>query len=97
LRFVSPIDWTTIDGLLAAHSLVVISEDGYRDGGVGEAVAARVSVGGYVCAVRSLGVESKYIAHATRAEQLIDQGLTGESIASVVGDFYGETVTGEVG
>ncbi|MDR3279038.1 MAG: 1-deoxy-D-xylulose-5-phosphate synthase [Synergistaceae bacterium] len=97
LRFVSPMDWETIDALLGAHSLVVIAEDGYRDGGAAEAIAARASLEGYSCAVRAMGVEPKYIAHATRAEQLEDQGLTGEGIALAVEDFYGGTLTGEVG
>ncbi|MDR1965652.1 MAG: 1-deoxy-D-xylulose-5-phosphate synthase [Synergistaceae bacterium] len=97
LRFASPIDWETIDGLLSSHSLVVVAEDGYACGGVGEAVAARAATHGYLCEARVLGVEAKYIAHATRAEQLEGQGITARGILSLAEDFYGRAIAGKAG
>jgi 1-deoxy-D-xylulose-5-phosphate synthase len=97
LRFVSPLDWETIDPLLAAHSLMIVAEDGYMSGGVGEAIAARAAWRGASCLVRPLGVEANYIPHATRAEQLEEQGLTPGGIVALIEDFYGGTISGEVG
>jgi 1-deoxy-D-xylulose-5-phosphate synthase len=87
LRFASPLDWETIDHLLANHSLVVVAEDGYVEGGVGQAIAARASVGGFECRVLPLGVQSGYIPHATRSEQLSDQGLTPRGIIRSIEEF----------
>jgi 1-deoxy-D-xylulose-5-phosphate synthase len=89
LRFVSPIDWNTVDTLLSSHSFVAVAEDGYRDGGAGEAIAARAAECGYSCAVRVIGVGAGYIAHASRKEQMEEQGLTARGIVSALEDFYG--------
>jgi 1-deoxy-D-xylulose-5-phosphate synthase len=97
LRFASPIDWEAVDPLLASHSLVVVAEDGYINGGVGEAIASRTALRGYSCAVRIIGVGARYIAHATRGEQLIEQGITSDGIMTAVEDFYGRTFSGEAG
>ena len=97
LRFISPIDWGTIEPLLSGHSLVIVAEDGYRAGGVGEAIAARAMERGYSCAVRIIGVDALYIPHASREEQLDDFGLTATGIFSAIEDFYGATDTRAVG
>jgi 1-deoxy-D-xylulose-5-phosphate synthase len=97
IRFASPIDWETIDGLLFSHSLVVTAEDGYRRGGIGEAVAARAAGRGSSCVVRTVGVDAEYVPHATRNEQLEEHGITGSGIAALIEDFYGVSVTGKTG
>jgi 1-deoxy-D-xylulose-5-phosphate synthase len=97
LRFASPIDWETVDGLLAGHSFVVTVEDGYRSGGVGEAVAARAAGDGSPCVVRAAGVNAGYVPHATRNEQLEEHGITASGIAALIEDFYGVSVTREAG
>jgi 1-deoxy-D-xylulose-5-phosphate synthase len=97
IRFASPIDWDVIDGLLSSHSFVLTAEDGYVLGGVGEAIAARAAGGGFPCVVRTAGVDAAYIAHATRDEQLEEQGLTGPGIAAVLEDFYGVSIAREAG
>lgn len=89
LRFVSPIDWDTVDSLLSGHALVVVAEDGYRNGGVGEAIAARAAECGYSCAVRVVGVKPCYVPHASRGEQLDEHGLTASGILSAMEEFYG--------
>jgi 1-deoxy-D-xylulose-5-phosphate synthase len=97
LRFASPVDWKTVDGLLFNHSFVVTVEDGYRSGGVGESVAARAAEGGSPCAVRAVGVDALYVPHATRNEQLDEQGITASGIAALIEAFYGVPVTRETG
>lgn len=90
LRFVAPMDWDLIDAQLCSHSLVIVAEDGYRCGGVGEAIAARASMLGLACRVVPVGVDSLYIAHATRAEQLEEQGLTAGKVISIIEDLDGK-------
>ncbi|MDR3332004.1 MAG: 1-deoxy-D-xylulose-5-phosphate synthase [Synergistaceae bacterium] len=90
LRFISPLDWRTIDETLSTHSLVIVAEDGYISGGTGEAIAARASMIGANGRVYPLGVEQKFIPHATRAQQLEECGLTPEGVIRVVEEFYGE-------
>ena len=97
LRFVSPIDWATVDSLLSGHSLIVVAEDGYKNGGVGEAIAARAAECGYSCAVRVAGVDAVYVPHASRNEQLDDFGLTSAGIVAEIEAFYGVTVTRAAG
>lgn len=82
LRFASPLDLETIDELLTSHEIVITAEDGYLDGGVGEAVAARACEIGARCRVERIGVGPDYVPHATRQQQLEDYGLTAEAIAS---------------
>ncbi|MDR1482658.1 MAG: 1-deoxy-D-xylulose-5-phosphate synthase [Synergistaceae bacterium] len=89
LRFAAPVDWPAIDGALAKYSLMVVAEDGYVTGGIGESIAARASSSGAGCRVYPIGVASKYIPHATRGEQLEDQGLTAGGIACFVEELYG--------
>ncbi|MDR1886219.1 MAG: 1-deoxy-D-xylulose-5-phosphate synthase [Synergistaceae bacterium] len=89
IRFVAPMDWDAVDSALAGHSLMVVAEDGYAAGGVGEAIAARASASGAPCRVYPVGVGMKYIPHATRAQQLEEQGLTSDRIACFVKELYG--------
>ncbi|MDR3354083.1 MAG: 1-deoxy-D-xylulose-5-phosphate synthase [Synergistaceae bacterium] len=89
LRFAAPMDWPSIDGAMAKYSLMVVAEDGYVTGGIGESIAARASTSGVRCRVYPIGVGPKYITHATRAQQLEDQGLTAGGIACFVEELYG--------
>jgi 1-deoxy-D-xylulose-5-phosphate synthase len=97
LRFASPLDWGTIDPLLSGHSLVIVAEDGYRAGGVGEAIASRAIECGYSCGVRVMGVDALYVPHASRDEQLDDFRLTTSGIFSRIEDFYGVPATRAAG
>jgi 1-deoxy-D-xylulose-5-phosphate synthase len=90
LRFISPMDWDAVDGAISSHSLIVPIEDGYISGGAGEAIAARASISASSCRVCPLGVDMKYVAHSTRAQQMKDFGLTGEGIADAIVEFYGK-------
>ena len=84
LRFVSPLDWELLDSMLASNLVMIVAEDGYRCGGVGEAIAARAASQGYSCRVMYMGVSDEYIAHASRGEQLNEQGLSAAGIISAI-------------
>ena len=92
LRFVSPLDWESIDAEMASHPFVIVAEDGYKIGGIGERIAARASILGLPCRVVPLGVEDRYIPHASRSEQMEEQGLTASWIFGLIGELRGEGV-----
>ncbi len=88
LRFASPLDWEALDALFDTHATMIVAEDGYSAGGVGEAIAARAAEPGCSCNVLRVGVDGRYVAHASRAEQLDDEGLTAAKIAKMIEGLY---------
>ena len=84
LRFVSPLDWELLDSMLASNLAMIVAEDGYASGGVGESIAARASSRGFSCRVIYHGVRGEYIPHATRGEQLEEQGLNVSCITGMI-------------
>jgi 1-deoxy-D-xylulose-5-phosphate synthase len=79
-RWVRPVPVELV-GLAASHRLVVVVEDGIRAGGVGGAVAQRVSDSGVDTPVREVGVEPGWYPHGSRNEILADLRLTAQDIA----------------
>lgn len=78
-RWVLPVSEDLTD-LARGARLVVVVEDGNRQGGVGAAVAARLSPQ----PVLSLGLEPQFLRHAKRPQLLAEQGLTGPGVAESV-------------
>lgn len=85
LRFVKPLDEATVTWLLETHELIVTIEDGFLQGGVGEALAARASSAPHRGKVLSFGVPDRFVPHATVLEQWEACGLTPESL---IGAFH---------
>lgn len=54
----------------ADHNVVVTVEDGIREGGIGESIAGHLSELGARSRVNVLGVPTRFIPHAARAEQI---------------------------
>ena len=80
-RFVKPLDTETILHAVQQSRLVVTVEEGQRMGGFGSAVLeaacdAQISTDG----IRRIGIGDRFIAHATRQEQLSELGLDVEGI-----------------
>jgi 1-deoxy-D-xylulose-5-phosphate synthase len=65
--------------LAAEHRLVVTVEDGGRSGGVGAAVADRLS--GTGIGVHVLALPQRFLEPASRGELLAELGLTGQAVA----------------
>jgi 1-deoxy-D-xylulose-5-phosphate synthase len=80
MRFVKPLDESRISELAARHSLLVTLEDHAVQGGAGSAVAEYLQASGLGGDLLSLGVPDRWIEHASRAEQLVDCGLSAEQI-----------------
>ena len=80
LRFIKPIDYEGLDKLLSSHSRIVTAEENALEGGVGEAIAARIERMGFSAALFSAGVPDRFISHAARDEQWEESGLSAENI-----------------
>jgi 1-deoxy-D-xylulose-5-phosphate synthase len=73
----------------AAHPAVVTIEDGYREGGIGSAIADRLACGehGPKPRLAVLGVPVQYIPHGKPDAILASFGLDGPGVASAVRDL----------
>jgi 1-deoxy-D-xylulose-5-phosphate synthase len=80
MRFVKPLDEARIAQLAADHALLVTLEDHAVQGGAGSAVAEYLQAGGPHRELLCLGVPDRWIEHASRAEQLVDCGLSADQI-----------------
>ncbi|MDP6543569.1 MAG: 1-deoxy-D-xylulose-5-phosphate synthase [Phycisphaerae bacterium] len=84
-RFAKPLDAALIRDLIATGKPVVVCEDHAVIGGFGSAVLEVASHRDLSAEnVRLLGLPDRFIAHASRAEQLTQAGLDAESLASTL-------------
>lgn len=83
LRFIKPIDFDGIDNYLASAKTVIIAEEAYISGGIGEAISAHCDAGGFDCKTICIGVPDRFVSHATRFEQWQECGLTRENILRI--------------
>jgi 1-deoxy-D-xylulose-5-phosphate synthase len=79
-RWVKPVPEAVVR-LAADHRCVVVVEDGVRAGGVGAAVAQALRDARVSTPVRNFGIPVEFLDHGTRAEVLLDIGLTPQEIA----------------
>jgi 1-deoxy-D-xylulose-5-phosphate synthase len=86
LRFLKPVDEDYLADILNGYDLVVSIEEGIREGGFGEFVAALAHRRNCEAAVLVLAAENEALARAqgTREELLRMNGLDGEGIAAGV-------------
>jgi 1-deoxy-D-xylulose-5-phosphate synthase len=79
-RWVLPVP-EALEGLAAAHKLVVTVEDNGVNGGVGSAVSAALRRAEIDVPCRDLGLPQEFFAQASRGEVLAEVGLTDRNIA----------------
>ncbi len=85
LRFIKPLDVETLPSLLASHKTVVTAEENALAGGFGEEIAALMKERRISASFACAGVPDRFIAHATRAQQWEECGLTVENILALCG------------
>lgn len=68
LRFAKPLDEELLHEVGCIFSKVITVEDGVLRGGVGEAVVKFFNDNGYDIAVKTLGIDDKFIEHGTPAQ-----------------------------
>jgi 1-deoxy-D-xylulose-5-phosphate synthase len=84
-RFAKPLDVDLLARLARGHERVITVEEGALVGGLGSAVLEAGGQAGLDPAkVTRLGVPDRFIAHASRAEQLAECGLDARGIARAV-------------
>ena len=87
-RFAKPLDAVLIPRLIASGKPVVTVEEHAAAGGFGSAVLEMAASRGLSCAnVRVMGLPDRFIAHASRAEQLAECGLDALSLAARMKDL----------
>lgn len=79
-RWVKPLPRGLVD-LASTARLVVVLEDGVRQGGVGSAVSQLLRDNDVDVPVRNLGVPVAFLEHAKRAQVLVEIGLTAQEIS----------------
>ncbi len=79
-RWVKPLPADLIE-LASTARLVVVLEDGVRQGGVGSAVSQLLRDHDVDVPVRNLGVPVEFLDHAKRAQVLAEIGLTAQEIS----------------
>ncbi len=82
-RFAKPLDVALIGRLIAGGRPIVVAEEHAIIGGFGSAVMELAAARGLNAArVRLLGLPDRFVAHATRAEQLAEVGLDPPALAA---------------
>ncbi len=79
-RFCKPFDDDLLVELTASHQQILTVEDHALPGGFGAALAERVVDLGLPVRVKRLGVSDELIGHASRNQQLRDQGIDAAGI-----------------
>jgi 1-deoxy-D-xylulose-5-phosphate synthase len=87
MRFVKPLDETTLNKLVNTYSSFITIEDGVVAGGAGSAVNEWLTKHQKNTACLNLGIPDRWIEHATRDEQLQDAGLDTDSIRVQIKGF----------
>lgn len=87
-RFAKPLDQAIV-AAAAAHKQVLTLEDHCLDGGFGSCVLEALQDAGVLTAVQRLGVNDQLISHATRDEQIAEQGLDAPSLAKTLAACLG--------
>jgi 1-deoxy-D-xylulose-5-phosphate synthase len=87
-RFAKPLDAAAITRRLAGGAPLIVVEDHARIGGLGSAVLELAADRGLTrSAIRCLGLPDRFIAHASRDEQLQEVGLDAQTLAEAVRDM----------
>ena len=82
LRRLKPLDLDVIDDVLKRYPTVIVVEESYLNGGIGELIAARVTDIGSTACLKRLGVPDMFVTHATITQQREICGLTAKDILS---------------
>ncbi|SIQ86225.1 1-deoxy-D-xylulose-5-phosphate synthase [Marinobacterium stanieri] len=94
MRFVKPLDAEAISQLAGDHELLVSIEDHAVQGGAGSAVAEHLQQARLNTDLLMLGIPDRWIAHASRAEQLAECGLDAAGIETSIRQQLGYCPSG---
>ncbi|RZA08798.1 MAG: 1-deoxy-D-xylulose-5-phosphate synthase, partial [Moraxellaceae bacterium] len=84
MRFVKPLDTELVERMAETHNVVVTIEENSVAGGAGSAVSEHLASRGYVMPVLHLGLNDKFVDHASHSQQLNEQGLDAAGIEAAI-------------
>lgn len=90
--WLKPLDENTLRHVMENYDGIVTVEDGTTVGGFGSAVAEFFMEHGFKGFLKRLGIDDRWIQHATVAEQKEDSGIDAVSIAEAVVNLKGRKI-----
>ena len=84
LRFAKPLDEALLHEIAKRYKRVITVEDGVLRGGVGEAVSAFFNAHNYNVALRSLGIDNRFVEQGTPAELYAECGYDAEGVLRAI-------------
>ncbi|GMQ97376.1 MAG: 1-deoxy-D-xylulose-5-phosphate synthase [Gammaproteobacteria bacterium] len=88
MRFIKPLDEALMLELAKTHELLVTIEDNVVAGGAGSAVAEYLAAHPTGAVIHLLGLPDRFLAHASRPEQLAECGLDAAHIRQFIQSIY---------
>ncbi len=89
-RFIKPLDYSYLEGLLNKFNYVFTVEEGTINGGFGDAVASYLLESGYKGRFKKIGMPDKFVQHGSREKILSVLGLDDKGIADFISQEYKE-------
>ena len=97
-RFAKPLDVALISALIASGKPLLVCEDHAVIGGFGAAVLEMACERGLnTVNVRLLGLPDRFVAHASRREQLVEVGLDAVNLAATMRDLIQSGLSSPLG
>ncbi len=84
MRFIKPLDETSILEAASTHELLVTVEENAVAGGAGSGVNECLAAHGVAISPLNLGLPDRYIEHASPEQMLTEAGLTGDGIQQAI-------------
>ena len=85
--FIKPLDFSTLDVVLASFDHIITLEDGCSTGGFGSAVLEYANRIGNLKNIKIFGIPDRFIPHGTVEELYGDAGMDEQSIKKYVQQF----------
>ena len=80
VRRIKPLDIAALDEIMARYNMLAVVEENYMPGGLGEALAARITDKNSGVRLLRFGVPDVCVSHATQSQQRELYGLTARNI-----------------
>ncbi len=96
-RFVKPLDRALVEHLARTRGAIVTVEEHSLAGGFGSAVLEALADAGRSCTVVRLGIDEKFVPHATQAAQRAMCGVDAQGIVKAVRALSGDRSIMKVG
>ena len=87
MRFVKPLDESTIIAMCAQHEVIVTVEDNVIAGGAGSAVNEFLQANKILSPVLNIGLPDVFIKHGTQQEVHAELGLDAKGIVDKIKQF----------